>query len=85
MASLRLLTPHDESMVLDWRNSAAVAPFMLRDTLISQEEHHRWFGQILHDTDNAVFRIMEHEGVSCGLASLTHLDTEGRSAEWGDT
>ena len=83
MASLRLLTPHDESMVLDWRNSAAVAPFMLRDTLISQEEHHRWFGQTLHDTDNAVFRIMEHEGVSCGLASLSHINMEGLSAEWG--
>jgi UDP-4-amino-4,6-dideoxy-N-acetyl-beta-L-altrosamine N-acetyltransferase len=83
MASLRLLTPHDESMVLEWRNSVAVAPYMLRDTLISQEEHHRWFGQILHDSDVAVFRIMEHEGVSCGLASLTHIDTEGRSAEWG--
>lgn len=83
MASLRLLTPHDESMVLEWRNSAAVAPFMLRDTLISQEEHHRWFGQILHDTDNAVFRIMEHEGVACGLASLTRMDTERLSAEWG--
>ena len=83
MASLRLLTPHDESMVLEWRNSVAVAPYMLRDTLISQEEHHRWFGQILHDTDVAVFRIMEHGGVSCGLVSLTHIDTEGLSAEWG--
>ena len=83
MASLRLLTPHDESMVLEWRNSAAVAPFMLRDTLISQEEHHRWFGQTLHDTEVAVFRIMEHEGVACGLASLTRIDTEGLSAEWG--
>ena len=70
-------------MVLEWRNSAAVAPFMLRDTLISQEEHHRWFGQILHDTDIAVFRIMEHEGVARGLASLTRIDTERLSAEWG--
>ena len=83
MASLRLLTPHDESMVLEWRNSAAVAPFMLRDTLISKEEHHHWFGQILYDTDIAVFRIMEHEGVACGLASLTRIDLERLSAEWG--
>jgi len=83
MASLRFLTPDDELMVLEWRNSAAVAPYMLRDSLIAQEEHHRWFGQILHDTNVAVFRIMEHEGVSCGLASLTHIDTEGLSAAWG--
>jgi len=83
MASLRILTLHDESMILEWRNSTAVAPYMLRDALISQEEHHRWFGQILHDTEDAVFRIMEHEGVSCGLASLSRIDTEGSSAEWG--
>lgn len=83
MASLRLLTPQDESMILEWRNSDAVAPYMLRDTLISQEEHHRWFGQILHDTDFAVFRIMEHEGVSCGLASLSPINTEKLSGEWG--
>lgn len=83
MASLRHLTPQDESMILEWRNSDAVAPYMLRDTVISEEEHHRWFGQILHDTDFAVFRIMEHGGVSCGLASLSRIDTEGLSAEWG--
>lgn len=83
MASLRLLTPHDEPMVLEWRNSKAVASHMLRDTLISEEEHHLWFGQILHDTDVALFRIMEHEGVACGLASLTRVDAERLSAEWG--
>jgi UDP-4-amino-4,6-dideoxy-N-acetyl-beta-L-altrosamine N-acetyltransferase len=83
MASLRLLTPQDESMILDWRNSDAVAPYMLRDTLISKEEHHRWFGQILHDTDSAVFRIMEHEGVSCGLASLSAINLDKLSGKWG--
>ena len=83
MTSLRLLTPQDESMILEWRNSDAVAPYMLRDTLISQEEHHRWFGQILHDTDFAVFRIMEHGGVSCGLASLNPINTDKLSGEWG--
>ena len=83
MGSLRLLTPQDESMILEWRNSDAVVPYMLRDTLISQEEHHRWFGQILHDTDSAVFRIMEHEGVSCGLASLSPINSDKLSGEWG--
>lgn len=58
MASLRHLTPQDESMILEWRNSDAVAPYMLRDTVISEEEHHKWFGQILADTDSAVFRVL---------------------------
>ena len=83
MAALRILSPRDELMILDWRNSVAVAPYMLRDTLISQEEHHRWFSQIIQDTDSAVFRIMEHEGVSCGLVSLSQIDKNGTSAEWG--
>ena len=83
MASLRLLTPQDEIVILEWRNSDAVAPYMLRDTLISQEEHQRWFEKILQDTDVAMFRIMEHEGVSLGLASLSRMDKEELSAEWG--
>ena len=83
MASLRHLTPQDESMILEWRNSTSVAPYMLRDTLISEEEHRKWFGQILTDTDFALFRIMEHEGVSCGLMSLSHIHPDKLSGEWG--
>lgn len=83
MASLRHLTPQDESMILEWRNSDAVAPYMLRDTVISEAEHHKWFGQILTDTDSAVFRVMEHEGASCGLVSLNNIDTDKLSGEWG--
>jgi len=83
MASLRHLTPQDESMILEWRNSDAVAPYMLRDTVISEEEHHKWFGQILADTDSAVFRVLEHEGASCGLAALSPINTDKLSAEWG--
>lgn len=85
MASLRHLTPQDESMILEWRNSDAVAPYMLRDTVISEEEHHKWFGQILADTDSAVFRVLEHEGASCGLASLSTINTDKLSADWEDT
>ena len=83
MASLRHLTPHDESMILEWRNSASVAPYMLRDTLISEEEHHKWFGQVLADTDFTIVRIMEHEGVTCGLMSLSHIHANKSSGEWG--
>lgn len=83
MGSLRHLAPQDELMILEWRNSDAVSPYMLRDTVISQEDHQRWFGQILHDTDSAVFRIMEHEGVPCGLASLSPINTEKLSGKWG--
>ncbi len=83
MASLRLLTPQDESMILEWRNSDAVAPYMLRDTLISQEDHHHWFGGILIDTDRALFRVMEHEGIPCGFVSLSRIDVQECSCEWG--
>jgi UDP-4-amino-4,6-dideoxy-N-acetyl-beta-L-altrosamine N-acetyltransferase len=83
MASLRFVSPQDQSMILDWRNSEAVAPYMLRDTPISTEEHQNWFGQVLLDSDFAVFRIMEHEGVDCGLVSISNIDNQERSADWG--
>ena len=83
MASLRFVSPEDQSMILDWRNSEAVAPYMLRDSPISHEEHHIWFGQVLFDSDFAVFRIMEHEGICCGLVSISNINNKERSADWG--
>jgi len=83
MASLRFVSPQDQSMILDWRNSEAVAPYMLRDTPISTEEHQNWFEQVLLDSDFAVFRIMEHEGVYCGLVSISNINNKERSADWG--
>lgn len=83
MAALRLPNLNDELMILKWRNSEAVAPYMLRDTFISQEEHHRWFEKILTDTDSGLFRIMEHEGLPCGLVSLSRIDIQELSCEWG--
>ena len=83
MASLRFLSPQDQSMILNWRNSESVAPYMLRDTPITHEEHHNWFGHVLLDSDFAVVRIMEHEGICCGLVSISNINNKERSADWG--
>ena len=83
MAALRLPKPNDELMILKWRNSEAVAPYMLRDTVITPEEHQRWFEKIINDTDHELFRILEHEGITCGFVSLSQISLKVHSCEWG--
>jgi UDP-4-amino-4,6-dideoxy-N-acetyl-beta-L-altrosamine N-acetyltransferase len=83
MVTFRRPTPEDAQMVLEWRNSDAVAPYMLRDDPISQVEHQLWFSNILVDTDTAIYRIMEDVGAPRGFISLTRLDHSQKSCEWG--
>jgi UDP-4-amino-4,6-dideoxy-N-acetyl-beta-L-altrosamine N-acetyltransferase len=83
MVTFRRPNPHDALMLLEWRNSDAVAPYMLRDDPIPQVEHQLWFANILVDADSAIYRIMEDGGVPSGFISLTRLDYSQRSCEWG--
>jgi UDP-4-amino-4,6-dideoxy-N-acetyl-beta-L-altrosamine N-acetyltransferase len=82
---LKLRPPHlsDESLILEWRNSPEVAPYMLRDTVISQDEHHDWFTRVIEDNQYSVVRVLEDSGQHLGLVSLTHINQEDRSCEWG--
>ena len=83
MATFRLPTSKDSLMVLEWRNSDAVAPYMLRADPIPQDEHEHWFSNILLGSDTAIHRIMEDAGMPSGFMSLTHLDYKHQTCEWG--
>jgi UDP-4-amino-4,6-dideoxy-N-acetyl-beta-L-altrosamine N-acetyltransferase len=83
MVTFRLPTSEDSLMVLEWRNSDAVAPYMLRADPIPQDEHEHWFSNILLGSDTAIYRIMEDAGLPSGFMSLTHLDYKHQTCEWG--
>jgi UDP-4-amino-4,6-dideoxy-N-acetyl-beta-L-altrosamine N-acetyltransferase len=83
MVSFRDLHPDDKDMILSWRNSEQVAPFMLRDDPISREEHHEWFENVLEGSSSGIFKVAESNGTAIGLASLTRIDLRHRSCEWG--
>jgi UDP-4-amino-4,6-dideoxy-N-acetyl-beta-L-altrosamine N-acetyltransferase len=56
---------------------------MYRDDPISQDEHQRWFQNILEDSASSRVRILESDSQASGLASLTKIDLRNRSCEWG--
>ena len=83
MFNLRNLRESDEAMVLKWRNSPQVAPYMLRDTPITEIEHHKWFSKAKNDSPVSIIRILEDEEQPLGLVSLTNIDREELSCDWG--
>jgi hypothetical protein len=80
MVHLRKARIEDEAKVLTWRNSPAVATFMYRDDPISQDEHQRWFQNILEDSASSRVRILESDSQASGLASLTKIDLANGAA-----
>jgi UDP-4-amino-4,6-dideoxy-N-acetyl-beta-L-altrosamine N-acetyltransferase len=79
--TLRPLAEADGPMVLTWRNSAEVAPYMYSDHVITPLEHARWLAAALTQGDRA-FWIIGLDGVDVGLANLARIDAANRRCEW---
>jgi UDP-4-amino-4,6-dideoxy-N-acetyl-beta-L-altrosamine N-acetyltransferase len=76
------LLPMHETLILGWRNSESVAPYMYSDHLITQEEHHVWFQYARVDTPKFRHRLIYTNGEPVGLVSITSIDHEARSCSW---
>jgi len=49
IAALRPILDEDKDLILKWRNSPDVAPYMYTDHQISEPEHNQWFDSIRSD------------------------------------
>lgn len=78
---LRDLRPQDGPLVLQWRNSPAVAPFMYSDHLISTAEHARWLAALPGAADRRDW-IITFNGAPVGLANLSRIDAANRRCDW---
>ena len=83
---LRPLAAADGETVLAWRNSAAVAPYMYSEHVITREEHAGWLAKALEQGALAGgdrrFWIIELDGAGVGLANLVRIDRENSKCEW---
>lgn len=70
-------------MVLKWRNSPQVAPYMLRDTPITEAEHHEWFSKAKIDSQVSIIRILEDGDQPLGLVSLSNINNVEGTCDWG--
>ena len=69
-------------LVRTWRNSENVSKFMFTNHHISKEEHQRWIGK-LQNADTAKAWIIKYNGKPVGLSSLSDIDYNKKSTEWG--
>ena len=80
--SLRKLKENDLPIVLEWRNSEKVRPYMFSDHLITEKEHQEWFANIKNSKITKYY-IFEVNGEPAGLSSFINIDETNRTCEWG--
>lgn len=78
---LRPITNEDLEMVRNWRNSPEVSQYMYTEKHISAEEQIAWFNRISNDPD-CKYWIIEYEGKSLGLVSITEISKIFDSCFW---
>jgi len=68
--------------IRQWRNSRNVSQYMLQDHHISKEEHNNWI-ENLKTKKTAKAWVVKHENKAIGLASLSDIDFENKTTDWG--
>lgn len=79
---LRLLEDKDLDKTLMWRNRDEVRCCFKNSTIISLEQHLRWFENYLKKDDDFIF-VVEAEGEIVGQASVYGIDWNKKTAEVG--
>ena len=79
---LRPMVTADTDMVLQWRNSDRVRPFMYSDAIISDDEHKAWFDATLRDP-SCKYLICEYEQAPIGQTSFTEIKEKQGTCMWG--
>lgn len=71
------LTEDDIEMVRQWRNSPAIAQFMVYRDHITPEMQSKWFASL--DPERDLHFIVRHGGDACGLADIKSIDWDQRT------
>lgn len=79
---VRPITEADLDMILEWRNSDFVRLNMITQHVISAPEHRAWYDRISQDESCRWF-VYQADGASTGVAYITNIQCDARSAEWG--
>jgi RimJ/RimL family protein N-acetyltransferase len=66
---LRKATTWDEKMLFEWANDPIARKSSFNKTLITLDEHHRWFQSKLNDSNNLIW-IFEIDRSSTGFVRL---------------
>ncbi|WP_281401110.1 UDP-4-amino-4,6-dideoxy-N-acetyl-beta-L-altrosamine N-acetyltransferase [sulfur-oxidizing endosymbiont of Gigantopelta aegis] len=75
------LTEHYLDTILVWRNQSEVRHFSFNDTIISPEEHYRWWERIKTDITKQ-WMVYLHDGKAAGVVNYYDI-IEYKEAFWG--
>ncbi len=79
--ALRRVEDADRARLLQWRNSADVAPYMYSDHQITPAEHDRWFNGLMAD-ENRPYWVIVLNDEPVGLANFANIDSKNRRCSW---
>lgn len=79
---LRLLIENDLELILAWRNRDDARAWFKDSSIISMDQHRRWFDKYIDKEDDFHF-IVEANITPVGQASVYHIDREKSEAEIG--
>ncbi|MDH5426172.1 MAG: UDP-4-amino-4,6-dideoxy-N-acetyl-beta-L-altrosamine N-acetyltransferase [Gammaproteobacteria bacterium] len=79
---LRDFTVDDSQLVFNWRNSDKVSKFMCTDHTIREQEHTKWFNDVLrhHSKD---YQILEYAGRPIGQVNISRKNRYNGTCHWG--
>ncbi|OEF98875.1 UDP-4-amino-4,6-dideoxy-N-acetyl-beta-L-altrosamine N-acetyltransferase [Vulcanibacillus modesticaldus] len=80
--NLRTIEESDLNVVLEWRNSERIRSNMYTDSIISMNEHRKWFEKIKQDQSSS-FNIFEIQGTPVGVVHFYNIDRRNNKCMWG--
>lgn len=81
LARLRKLEAKDLSTILEWRNHNNIRKWMMNTSIISYEDHLKWFIHNQNHSDRYFF-VFEYQEQSEGYVSFQKIENS-RAYEWG--
>lgn len=80
---LESLPPSFAPLLLHWRNSESVRGQMLRQSVVSDEEHIVWYRKVISAGSSYRVRVVFADEEPFGAIYLTDIDPDSSNASWG--
>jgi UDP-4-amino-4,6-dideoxy-N-acetyl-beta-L-altrosamine N-acetyltransferase len=69
-------------VVRNWRNKKNISQYMVTNHYISPEEHRQWIQRLKTKTTSKAW-IIRFDGKPVGVVSLSNINLDEKTAEWG--
>ena len=82
MIELRDITEADKEKLLNWRNQPEVRKYMYTDHIITEEEHDKWFNDVVLNDRSCKYWIIVLDGEDVGSVNLYYIDEKNSRCNW---